>query len=173
VTTQPTQRKPEDYRSSLLDMLGLSSPYEHAITQVHPELAIERPAAGHDVDTHFPRIAELPRAGAAGEEAALEGLVQRLWQASESVDQDLVIEDWGPESPLDRSVGRYRWAWWTVLLGALVIGFVLLVMSFRSIPAGQAEDLRQEWGAAALQVQATVSDAREAAALITNPTAGA
>jgi hypothetical protein len=172
VTTRPKKRTPEEYRSSVLDMLGFSSPYEHAITQVRTDIAIERPAADVDVDTHFPRIGELPRTASPGEDAAAEGLVQRLWQASEAVDQDLVIEDWGPEAPLDRTVGRYGWAWWPVLLGALVIGTILLIMSFRSIPAGQADDLRQDWSTAALQVQATVPDARDAAAIITDPVAG-
>jgi hypothetical protein len=88
------------------------------------------------------------------------------------VDQDLIIEDWAPEAPVDRTVGRYRWAWWPVLLGALIIGSILVVMSFRSIPAGQANDLRLDWSTAALQVEATVPDAREAAATITNPVVG-
>jgi len=169
VTTRPTKRSPEEYRSAVLDMLGLSSPYEHAITQVRTDVVIERPAAAGDVDTYFPRIGELPRSTSPGEDAAVEGLVQRLWQASEAVDQDLIIEDWAPEAPLDRTVGRYRWAWWPVLLGALIIGSILVIMSFRSIPAGQATELRADWSTAALQVQAMVPDAREAAATITDP----
>ncbi len=172
VTTRPTKRTPDDYRSSVLDMLGLASPYEHAVTQVRTDLAIERPTASQDVDTHFPRIAELPRPGSENVDAATEGLVQRLWEASEAVDQDLVIEDWGPEAPVDRSVGRYRWALWPLLLGALVIGSILLITTFRSIPAGQADDLRQEWAAATLQLQANVPGARQAAAIITDPASG-
>ncbi len=166
VTTRPKKRSPEEYRSSVLDMLGMSSPYEHAITQARHDIVIARPAVQSRAETHFPRIEELPQAS--GEDAAAAGLVQRLWQATEAVDQDLIIEDWGPEAPLDRTVGRYRWAWWPVLLGLLVIGTVLVVMNLRGIPVSQANDLRQDWAAAALNVQGSVTEAREAAAVITN-----
>jgi hypothetical protein len=169
VTTRPKKRTPEEYRSSVLDMLGLSNPYEQAITQVRTDIAIERPAASSDVDTHFPRIAELPRSTSPGEDAATAGLVQRLWQASEAVDQDLIIEDWAPEAPLDRTVGRYRWAWWPVLLGALIIGSILVTMSIRGIPVGQADDLKRDWTTAALQVEGSLPEARSAAATITDP----
>ena len=172
VTTRPKKHTPDEYRSSVLDMLGLSSPFEHGITQARTDIVIGRPAPEADVDTHFPSIAELPRATTVGEDVATEGLVQRLWQASEAVDQDLIIEDWAPETPVDRAVGRYRWAWWPVLLGVLIIGLVLVVMNLRGIPAGQANDLRQDWAGSALQVQASVPAAREAAAVITDPGAG-
>lgn len=172
VTPPPTNRTAEDYRSSVLDMLGFSSPYEHAITQVRTDVVLERPTAGEEAG-HFPRIAELPSRRQSTDEMGTEGLVQRLWQASEAVDQDLAIDDWGPEAPVDTTVGRYRWAWWPVLLGALVIGIILLIMSFRSIPAGQADGLRQDWSAAVLQVRATVPAAREAAIVITDPGSGA
>ena len=166
VTTRPKKRSPEEYRSSVLDLLGMSSPYEHAITRARQDIVITRPAAQSRVDTHFPTIEELPKA--TGEEAATAGLVQRLWQATEAVDQDLIIDDWGPEAPLDRTVGRYRWAWWPVLLGLLIIGIVLVVMNLRGIPVSQANDLRQDWTTAAINVQDSVPDAREAAAVITD-----
>ncbi|MBT8165720.1 MAG: hypothetical protein KJP22_09290 [Acidimicrobiia bacterium] len=169
MTTRPKKHTPDEYRSSVLDMLGLSSPFEHAITQARTDIVIARPAARTDVDTHFPTIAELPRATTVGEDTATEGLVQRLWEASEAVDQELIIEDWAPETPVDRAVGRYRWAWWPVLLGALIIGIFLVVMNLRGIPVSQANDLRQDWAGSALQVQASLPAARDAAAVITDP----
>ncbi len=169
VTARPPRHKPDDYRSSLLDLLGLSHPYERAVTQVRSDIVITRPAPSEEVDSHFPRIAELQRPRSTAGEPGTEGLVQRLWNATEAAEHDLVLEDWGPESPLDRSVGRYRWAWWPVLLGILVIGIVLVISSLRGIPAGQAEDLGQEWATATITVQASVPSAREAAAVITNP----
>ena len=168
VSTRPKKHTPDDYRSSVLDLLGLSSPFEHAITQVRSDIVITRPTPSHDVDAHFPRIDELPDSGSAGEDAATAGLVQRLWQASEAVDHDLIIEDWGPEAPADRTVGRYRWAWWPVLLGALIIGIVMVLMNLRGIPARQVEDLRLDWTAAVLEVRANFSAAREAALVITD-----
>ena len=168
LTTRPKKRSPEEYRSSVLDMLGMSSPYEHAIARARHDIVIQRPAAQSRVETHFPRIEELPQASA--EDAAAAGLVQRLWQATEAVDQDLIIEDWGPEAPLDRTVGRYRWAWWPVLLGLLVIGSLLVVMNLRGIPVSQANDLRQDWATAAINLQDSVPEAREAAGVITSAT---
>jgi len=169
VTTRPKRHTPDEYRSSVLDMLGLSSPFEHGITQARSDIVIARPAVRSDVDTHFPSIDELPRSTSVGEDAATEGLVQRLWQASEAVDQDLMIEDWGPETPVDRAVGRYRWAWWPVLLGVLIIGLFLVVMNLRGIPVSQANDLRQDWADSALQMQASLPSARSAAEVITDP----
>lgn len=168
MTTRKTKRSPDDYQSSLLDMLGLSNPYEHGITQARTDIVITRPPSAHDVDTHFPSIQELPQTGSTTEQGSA-GLVQRLWQASEAFDEDLVIEDWAPEAPLDRVVGRYRWAWWPVLLGALVIGMLLVTMNLRSIPAKQAEDLRQDWIVLALEVEGGAEGAREATVIITNP----
>lgn len=169
VTTQPPHHKPEEYRSSLLDLLGLSNPYEHAITQVRTEVAVARPPARGEVETQFPHISELRAPGTTARPDGLEGLVQRLWNATESSDQDLLVEDWGPESPLDRIVGRYRWAWWPVLIGILVIGVVLVISTLRGIPAGQAEDLRQDWTDATATLQASVPAAGNAAAVITDP----
>ena len=169
VTTRPKRHTPDEYRSSVLDMLGLSSPFEHGITQARADIVIARPAARSEVDAHFPSINELPRSTSIGEDAATEGLVQRLWQASEAVDQDLIIEDWGPETPVDRAVGRYRWAWWPVLLGILIIGLFLVVMNLRGIPVSQANDLRQDWADSTLQMQASLPSARSAAAVITDP----
>ncbi len=60
---------------------------------------------------------------------------------------------------------------YAVVLG-LVIGSILVIMTFRSIPAGQADELRQDWAANALQLQSTVPGAREAAAIITDPASG-
>jgi hypothetical protein len=169
VTTRSQKRSPDEYRSSVLEMLGMSSPYEHAITKAYHDIVITRPEPHNNVETHFPRIEELPRGTSAGEDAATAGLVQRLWQATEAVDQDLIIDDWGPETPLDRTVGRYRWAWWPVLIGLLIIGIVLVVTNLRGIPVSQANDLRQDWATAAIDVQDGISAAREAAAVITNP----
>ncbi|MGI9649385.1 MAG: hypothetical protein ACR2OI_12795 [Acidimicrobiia bacterium] len=168
MTTRKTKRGPDDYRSSLLDMLGLSSPYEHGITQARPDIRLARPPTARDVDTRFPSIQELPQAGSTPDEGTA-GLVQRLWQASEAFDDDLIIEDWAPEAPVDRAVGRYRWAWWPVLLGALVIGMILVTMNLRGIPVKQAEDLRQDWTVLALEVESGVDGARQAALVITNP----
>ncbi len=172
VTTRPKKHTPDEYRSSVLDLLGLSNPFEHGITQARSDIVIARPAARQDVDTHFPSINELPPSSSVGEDIATEGLVQRLWQASEAVDQDLIIEDWAPETPVDRAVGRYRWAWWPVLLGVLIVGLFLVVMNLRGIPLGQAEDLRQDWASSALQMQANVPRARTAALVITDSSAG-
>lgn len=169
VTPQPPHHKPDDYRSSLLDLLGLSSPYEHAITQVRTDVAIARPPAPGEAEAHFPHISELGAPQPADTGQGIDGLVQRLWNATEAADQDLVIEDWGPESPLDRTVGRYRWAWWPLLIGVLVIGIVLVISSLRGIPAGQADDLRQDWTGAAATLQASTPAAASAAAVITNP----
>ena len=172
VTTRSRKRTPAEYRSSLLDMLGMSSPYEHAITQARQDIVIAKPSApSREADTLFPRIEELPRSAGTGEDAAAAGLVQRLWQATEAVDQDLIIEDWAPETPLDRTVGRYRWAWWPVLLGLLVIGIILVVTNLRGIPVSQANDLRSDWATGALEVEASISDARNAATVITDATA--
>lgn len=168
MTTRKTKRGPDDYRSSLLDMLGLSNPYENGITPARTDIVIARPPAARDVDSRFPTIEELPSAGSTPDEGTA-GLVQRLWQASEAFDDDLVIEDWAPEAPVDRSVGRYRWAWWPVLLGALVIGMILVTMNLRSIPVKQAEDLRQDWSGLAIQVESGIDGAREATLVITNP----
>lgn len=167
VTVQRPHHKPDDYRSSLLELLGFSSPYERAITR--SDVAITRPAPPSETDRHFPHINELQTRPGTEDGEGLEGLVQRLWNATETAEQDLVIEDWGPESPLDRTVGRYRWAWWPVLLGVLVIGLVLVISSLRGIPASQADDLRQDWAAAALNLQSSMPAAREAAAVITDP----
>ena len=169
MTTKPPHHKPDDYQSSLLDMLGLSSPYEHAVTQVRSTVAVARPSAPTETGPHFPQISELQAPGSPGGGDGLDGLVQRLWNATEAGDHDLVIEDWGPESPLDRTVGRYRWAWWPVLLGILVIGLVLVITSLRGIPKGQADDLRQDWAAATVTLQASTPSATEAAAVITDP----
>ena len=167
MTTRKTKRSPDDYRSSLLDMLGLSNPYESGITPARTDIVIARPPAARDVDARFPSIHELPQASTAEEKTA--GLVQRLWQASEAFDDDLIIEDWAPEVPVDSSVGRYRWAWWPVLLGVFVIGILLVTMNLRGIPVKQAEDLRQDWIVLALDVESGMEGARDAALVITNP----
>jgi hypothetical protein len=168
VTTRPKNRSAEDYRSAVLDMLGMSSPYEHAITKAYHEIVIARPETQSSVETFFPRIEELPRSTNPGEDAATAGLVQRLWQATEAVDQDLIIEEWGPEAPLDRTVGRYRWAWWPVLIGMLIIGLFLVITNLRGIPVSQADDLRQDWATATISVQDSVPGAREATVVITD-----
>lgn len=171
VSTRPKNRTPDDYRSSVLDMLGLSSPYEHAVTRARQDIVITRPKPSGEVEAPFPRIDQLPQAAGDGEAAATAGLVQRLWQATEAVDQELIIEDWGPEAPFDRVVGRYRWAWWPVLLGLLIIGVILVITNLRGIPVGQANDLRQDWATAAINVQDSIPGAREAAIVVTDASA--
>lgn len=171
VSTRPPKRTTDDYRSSLLEMLGMASPYEHGITKARTDIAIAPPPRSTETESRFPSITDLPRETSDGETAVTAGLVQRLWQATEAVDQELIIEDWGPESPLDRTVGRYRWAWWPVLLGVLVIGIVLVISNLRGIPVSQAADLRADWTAAAANLESSIPAARDAAEVITSPSA--
>jgi hypothetical protein len=69
-------------------------------------------------------------------------------------------------------VGRYRWAWWPVLIGIFIIGVVLVVSTLRGIPVGQAEDLRREWVGDIIELQADLPAAENAAAIITEASPG-
>ena len=169
-----TRRKntPDEYRSSVLEILGLSSPADSAVTTkvVAPtrsmptfddlEAAVAAPPS--------PTVTSLADDDNPRENV---GLVERLWTAAE-VSDDLGLEDWAPETPVDRAIGRYRWAWWPVLIGILLIGVVLVVSTLRGIPAGQAADLRTEWIGGIVELEADLSTAESAVEIITAASPG-
>ena len=166
------KRTPSEYRSSVLEILGLSSPSEYGVTTTKVIPPNQYVATFDDLEADLappptPSIA-MP-AGDGNEEDG--GLVQRLWSATEAGD-DLGIEDWAPETPIDRAVGRYRWAWWPALIGILILGMVLVVSTLRGIPASQAEDLRREWAGDVIELQADLPAAENAAAIITDASPG-
>lgn len=152
-------------------MLGLSVPLESSVTKATREAAGFVPT-DEELDAMFSRIETRP-AGAEEDYDEDAGLVQRLWNATATSDRELVIEDWAPEVPVDTRVGRYRWGWWPVLLGALVVGMFLVALNLRGIPAGQAEDVRNDWAAAGIELKADLPDAAASASIITDPQAEA
>lgn len=168
-----TRRKntPSDYRSSVLEILGMSSPADHAVTT--RVVAPTPPVPSFDDLEAAAATATPPMVEALPSDHPEDqrGLVQRLWTATE-VGDEFGIEDWAPETPMDRVVGRYRWAWWPVLIGVLLVGVVLVVTTLRGIPAGQAADLRLDWLADITELQADVPAAESAAEIITSPAPG-
>lgn len=163
-----TRRKntPDEYRSSVLEILGLSSPADNAATTkvVPPARSIptfddlEAPVGAPSSPTGVTPVDDGPREDV--------GLVERLWTATEASD-DLGLDDWAPETPVDRAIGRYRWAWWPVLIGILLLGVLLVVSTLRGIPAGQAADLRLEWIGDIGELEADIPAAASASEIIT------
>ena len=132
------KRTPSEYRSSVLEILGLSSPSEYSVTTTKVAPPTRYIPTLDDLETNLPPTPRPLTTRSDGDDIEQEGgLVQRLWTAAE--DTDLGVEDWAPETPIDRVVGRYRWAWWPVLIGIFIIGVVLVVSTLRGIPVGQAE----------------------------------
>lgn len=168
-----TRRKttPSAYRSSVLELLGLSSPADAAVTTKVVEPT--RPVPTFDDLVPDPTPSPAPAAGSTEvtEDQSEGDLVQRLWTATED-GGDFGIEDWAPETPIDRAIGRYRWAWWPVLIGILIVGVVLVVTALRGIPEGQAADLRSEWIGDIQELEADLSSAANAAEIITAPSPG-
>ena len=166
------KRTPSEYRSSVLEILGLSGPSEYAVTTTKVVPPTRYIPTFDDLETNLPPTPRPPTTRPDGDDIEQEGgLVQRLWTAAEG-DGDLGIEDWAPETPIDRVVGRYRWAWWPVLIGIFIVGVVLVVSTLRGIPVGQAEDLRREWVGDIIELQADLPAAENAAAIITEASPG-
>ena len=166
------KRTPNEYRSSVLEILGLSSPSEYGVTTTKVVPPTRYVPTFDDLEKDLAPTPRPPTTRPVDDDIAQEGgLVQRLWTAAEG-DGDFGIEDWAPETPIDRVVGRYRWAWWPVLIGILIIGAVLVVSTLRGIPAGQAEDLRREWAGGIVELQADIPAAENAAAIITQASPG-
>lgn len=166
------KRTPSEYRSSVLEILGLSGPSEYAVTTTKVVPPTRYIPTFDDLETAPAATPRPPTTRPDGDDIEQEGgLVQRLWTAAEG-DGDLGVEDWAPETPIDRVVGRYRWAWWPVLIGIFIIGVVLVVSTLRGIPVGQAEDLRREWVGDIIELQADLPAAENAAAIITEASPG-
>ncbi len=163
---------PSAYRSSVLEILGLSSPADTAANTriIEPN----RPVPSfEDIETDLVTPRPVSPQTPAGDEVVEDerDLVQRLWTATE-VSGDLGIDDWAPETPIDRAIGRYRWAWWPVLIGVLAVGLFLVVATLRGIPEGQANDLRAEWLVDIAELEADLPSARAATEIITAPSPG-
>ncbi len=165
------KRTPSEYRSSVLEILGLSSPSEYSVTTTKGAPPTRYIPTFDDLETNPAPTPRPLTTRPDGDDIEQEGgLVQRLWTAAE--DTDLGVEDWAPETPIDRVVGRYRWAWWPVLIGIFIIGAVLVVSTLRGIPVGQAEDLRREWVGDIIELQTDLPAAENAAAIITQASPG-
>lgn len=156
------------YQSATLELLGMASPYEHAVATapeaplVLPEMDIE------ELETAFPTISTLPRDADAPVKEG--GLVERLWAATETDERSYVVPDWSADTPLDRVTTRVKSvAIWPILLVILAIGVGLLIWNLRSIPRGQAEDIKADWRTGVVALQAEIETARSAAGVLTDP----
>lgn len=146
----------------------MASPYEHAVATT-PEIreTFQDMDIG-DLETAFPTLSTVPPDADAPRKEG--GLVERLWAATEADDRDYVIRDWSGDTPLDRVTTRVKSvAIWPILLVILALGVGLLVWNLRSIPRGQAEEIKADWRTGVVAVQAEIETARASAAVITDP----